>query len=143
MGDESGKGADMRRTLYYINKECSAKHDDIIIYLDSDVKEKYFNIYFIYNLLGAVLDGNDFAKSGFWRKMGRVKKYLAQPLFSSIYHPKLTNITNFSYPLSGEVAGTVNFFNSVNFWQIYGIETGDIAYWHTHEGTSDQSHRRL
>jgi len=56
--------------------------------------------------------------------MGRVKKFVAQPLFSLIDHPRIDKLTSLAYPLSGEVAGTLAFFNSVNFWQIYGIETG-------------------
>jgi hypothetical protein len=71
-----------------------------------------------------VLKGHDFAKASFYRKMGRVKKYVAQPLFSVIKHKKLESLTQLSYPLSGEVAGTVDFFTKVKFWQMYGVETG-------------------
>jgi hypothetical protein len=52
-----------------------------------------------------------------------VKKFVAQPLFSAINHPSLESLTEFSYPLSGECAGTLSFFNSVSFSQIYGVET--------------------
>jgi len=59
--------------------------------------------------------------------MGRVKKYVAQPLFSSISHSSLKGLGEFSYPLSGECAGTLIFFNSVSFWQMYGVETGILV----------------
>ncbi len=127
MEDEKGKGSDMRRALYYINKKYSDKSDPeniIILFLDSDVSPDHFGEHFISGLAGAVLEGNDFAKAGFWREMGRVKKFVAQPLFSVIDHEKLNKLSDFAYPLSGEVAGTLNFFNRVSFWQMYGVETG-------------------
>ncbi len=127
MSNEKGKGADMRRTVYTINKSfmgnCCAR-DIVLVFLDSDVVTEYFGEHFVLGLAGAVLQGSDFAKASFWREMGRVKKYVAQPLFSVIDHPELRKLTEFAYPLSGEVAGHLEFFNSVNFWQIYGVETG-------------------
>ena len=124
MSNERGKGADMRRTLYHINTKLSGKSDDIIVFLDTDVVEEYFGVHFVLGLAGAILKGADFSKSSFWREMGRVKKFVAQPLFSLIKHDKLDNLQNLHYPLSGEVAGTIELFNSVNFWQLYGVETG-------------------
>ena len=127
MEQEKGKGADMRRAVYAINKNFTqhASADDIIlIFLDSDVVTEYFGIHFVLGLAGGVLEGADFAKASFWRGMGRVKKFVAQPIFSLIDHPKLKQLTDLAYPLSGEVAGTLKFFNSVNFWQMYGVETG-------------------
>lgn len=125
MQNEKGKGADMRRTLYHINKNFNGSNlDSIVVFLDTDVVTKYFGSHFVLGLVGAVLKGADFSKASFWREMGRVKKFVAQPLFSVIDNPKINNLTEFNYPLSGEVAGTIDFFNSVNFWQIYGVETG-------------------
>lgn len=127
MGVERGKGSDMRRTLYYINKSYRREfpeRDTIVVFLDADVVPEHFGSHFVLGLAGAVIEGYDFSKASFWRAMGRVKKYVAQPLFSVINHERLRMLTDFSYPLSGEVAGTLEFFNQVNFWQIYGVETG-------------------
>ncbi|MCU0821311.1 MAG: hypothetical protein MUC95_02415 [Spirochaetes bacterium] len=127
MDKEIGKGADMRRAVYHINKRYSASippENVVLVFLDSDVVTEYFGLHFVLGLAGGILEGADFAKASFWREMGRVKKFVAQPIFSLIDHPKLKKLTQLSYPLSGEVAGTLNFFNSVNFWQMYGIETG-------------------
>ena len=127
MGDEKGKGADMRRTLYQINmfhKDSSSEKDIIVVFLDADVLSAYFGSHFVTGLAGVVLEGFDFAKASFHREMGRVKKFVAQPLFSIIQHPNIKKLSSFAYPLSGEVAGTLEFFNSVCFWQIYGVETG-------------------
>ncbi len=127
MGDEKGKGADMRRTLYYINSRYKGEineKDIVVVFLDTDVVTEYFGSHFVLGLSGAVLSGFDFAKASFWRAMGRVKKFVAQPLFSVIQHPLVSELRNMAYPLSGEVAGTLEFFNSVHFWQIYGVETG-------------------
>lgn len=130
MGREKGKGADMRRTIYRLNRECINRispENMIVVFLDADVLPEYFGIHFITGLAGAVLNGADFAKGGFWRAMGRVKKYVAQPLFSAIDHPALNRLAQFSYPLSGECAGTLSFFNSVSFSQIYGVETSILV----------------
>ena len=127
MGDEKGKGADMRRTLYHINRshiDSGSEKDIIVVFLDADVLPEYFGIHFVTALAGAVLEGYDFAKASFYREMGRVKKFVAQPLFAVINHPDIKKLSHFAYPLSGEVAGTLKFFNSVDFWQIYGVETG-------------------
>jgi len=124
MGSEKGKGADMRRTLYHLNRRHSgAAADAIVVFLDADVVPEHFGTHFVTGLAGAVLRGADFAKAGFWREMGRVKKFVAQPLFSVIRHPLLDRLSEFSYPLAGECAGTLEFFNSVSFMQIYGVET--------------------
>jgi len=126
MGNEKGKGADMRRTLYHINKtaQIHSQKKTCIVYLDADVVPEHFGIHFVIALASAVFQGNDFAKASFWRAMGRVKKFVAQPLFSVVDHPSLRGLSHLAYPLSGEVAGTIEFFNSVHFWQIYGVETG-------------------
>ncbi len=127
MGSEKGKGADMRRTLFRLNMEylCGVTPGDVVVvFLDADVIPEYFGAHFVTGLAGAVMKGADYAKGGFWREMGRVKKYVAQPMFSSINHPSLDSLAEFSYPLSGECAGTLSFFNSVSFWQMYGVETG-------------------
>jgi hypothetical protein len=127
MGDEQGKGADMRRALYHINKNHrggGSDSDVVVVFLDADVVNRYFGAHFVLGLSGAVLNGSDFARASFWRAMGRIKKFMAQPLFSVIEHPALKGMTDYHYPLSGEVAGTLAFFNAVHFWQRYGVETG-------------------
>lgn len=130
MGSEKGKGGDMRRSLYVINREFVAglsPRDLIVVFLDADVVPQYFGTHFVIALAGAVLRGADFAKGGFWRAMGRVKKFVAQPMFSLIEHPALKELTEYSYPLAGECAATLEFLNSMTFWQIYGVETGMLV----------------
>jgi glucosyl-3-phosphoglycerate synthase len=127
MGDEMGKGADMRRAVYHINGTCAKGHDPrevVLVFLDADVVPKYFGSHFVLALSGALIRGHDFARASFWRELGRIKKFVAQPLMSVIDHPDLKRITDFHYPLSGEAAGTLAFFNSIHFWQRYGVETG-------------------
>ncbi|HPF07250.1 MAG TPA: hypothetical protein PK293_14515 [Spirochaetota bacterium] len=130
MGKEKGKGSDMRRSLYVINRgfmDGLTARDIIVVFLDADVVAQYFGVHFVTALAGAVLKGADFAKAGFWRAMGRVKKFVAQPLFSVIEHPALNALAEYSYPLAGECAATLDFFNSMTFWQIYGVETGMLV----------------
>jgi hypothetical protein len=72
MKNEKGKGGDMRRTIYRINREYlngSSLDNTVVVFLDADVLPEYFGT-------------------------------------------------------SGECAGTLNFFNTVSFWQMYGVETG-------------------
>lgn len=130
MGNEKGKGGDMRRSLYVINRSFTmgiSPTDIIVVFLDADVVPEYFGTHFVTALAGAVLKGADFAKAGFWRAMGRVKKFVAQPLFSVIEHPALKTLSEYSYPLAGECAATLEFLNSMTFWQIYGVETGMLV----------------
>lgn len=125
MGAEKGKGADMRRALYHVLTHCKAdRNNTIIVFLDADVLPHYFGVHFVCGLAGAVLKGYDFAKASFWRELGRVKKYVAQPFFSAIAHENLAPLRSLAYPLSGESAGTLDFFTKVCFWQMYGVETG-------------------
>jgi hypothetical protein len=127
MRDERGKGADMRRALYHISRnhlKGADPADVIIVFLDADASPEHFGSHFVLGLAGAVLAGHDFAKAGFWRAMGRANRYAAQPLFSLIESDGLDMLSRLSYPLSGEVAGTLDFFNRVHFWQRYGVETG-------------------
>jgi len=127
MGAEKGKGADMRRVLHYLNrgkKGFTPEPDTVVVFLDADVLPRYFSARFVLSLSGAVIAGNDFVRASFWREMGRIKKYVAQPLLSVIEHPQLRMLSEFHYPLAGEAAGTIKFFNSVRFWQMYGVETG-------------------
>jgi hypothetical protein len=127
MGTEKGKGADMRRALYYLNcgkKGFTPEPDTVVVFLDADVLPRYFSARFVLSLSGAVIEGNDFARASFWREMGRIKKYVAQPLLSVIDHPHLRRLSEFHYPLAGEAAGTLTFFNSMRFWQMYGVEMG-------------------
>ena len=73
MGSERGKGADMRRALYHVNRSWkgdSADRDVVVVFLDADVVPRYFGPHFVLGLSGAVLDGNDFARASFWRAMG-------------------------------------------------------------------------
>jgi len=127
MGGEMGKGADMRRALYHINtrwRNGVPMREIVVVFLDADVVPEYFGAHFVLALSGAVLAGHDFARASFWRMMGRIKKFVAQPLYSVIDHPDLRALADFHYPLSGEVAGTLEFFNEMHFWQRYGVETG-------------------
>lgn len=127
MGTESGRGADLRRALYHINTKYVKDNnpdDFVIIYMAEDIISEFFDSDCILALAGAILSGSDFAKASFWRSMGRVKKYVAQPLLSLFNHPDLAHLTEIAYPVSNEVAGTLKFFNSVQLWQNYGLETG-------------------
>lgn len=126
MGDEPGKGADMRRVLHYINRTAASgarARDAVLVYLDADVLPAYFGAHYVMGLAGAVLSGHDFARASFFRRTGRLKKFVAQPLYSVILHPDLERLADLHYPLAGEAAGTLQFFNGASYCQRYGVET--------------------
>ncbi len=124
MRDEAGKGADMRRALYFCYKVLKANSHDCIVFLDADVDTELFRSEYFYALAGPIINAEaQFCKASFFRKSGRVKKFTAQPLFSVINHPMLNGLSQFAYPLSGEVAGSFEFFASAGFAQRYGVET--------------------
>ena len=62
MGDERGKGADMRRALFTINKsfaETSSRKDIVIVFLDSDVLPGYFGEHFVFDFATDGITGQD------------------------------------------------------------------------------------
>lgn len=131
MGKESGKGADMRRAIYHINKNIYpdvAPEDVAVCFLDSDSSSDCFSADYVTAMATPVFRGYDIARAGFSRPRGRASRFAAQPLFSMVEHPMLEGLSRFSYPLSGEIAATLAFFNDFEFMQGYGVETAMDIY---------------
>ena len=122
-----GKGENLWKALYITS-------GDIIIYIDSDIKNIHHR--FAYGLLGPLLlsDRIKFTKAFYDRPIssghnklrptggGRVTELVIRPLFS-IFFPELTQIMQ---PLSGEYAGYREIFENISFPIGYGVETSMI-----------------
>jgi HAD superfamily phosphoserine phosphatase-like hydrolase len=107
-----GKGASMRDGMLLATNE-------ILVYLDADIVTYPPNI--IELLAEPIISGDaDFVKSFFDRQAGRVTELVAKPLISLLF-PELSN---FSQPLSGMIAGKKSFFEKVIFENDYGVDIG-------------------
>lgn len=92
---------------------------EILVFLDADIPTYPENI--IDLLVQPLLDNKaDFIKTCFDRQAGRVTEILAKPLLD-IFFPDLTS---FSQPLSGIVAGKKSFFDNIVFENDYGVDIG-------------------
>jgi glucosyl-3-phosphoglycerate synthase len=100
-------------------------NNEIIIYLDADITTYPPNI--IDLMTEAIIsDKADFVKSFFDRQAGRVTELVAKPLLSLLF----PEISHFSQPLSGMIAGKKSFFEKVNFENDYGVDVGLLIDMH-------------
>ncbi|MCC6061533.1 MAG: glycosyltransferase [Desulfurococcales archaeon] len=107
-----GKGIAMRDGFYYSTGE-------IITFFDADIKN--ISSDFIKGLYQPILDGEaDFVKGSFGRKAGRVTELVAKPLLRMFY-PELSK---YSQPLSGEIAGLRKAFEIVEWEPGWGVDIG-------------------
>ncbi len=114
-----GKGASMRDGMLLAENE-------IIVYLDADILTYPENI--IELLAGPLIKGEaDFIKSCFDRQAGRVTELVAKPLLSIL----LPDLTRFSQPLSGMIAGKKSMFKKIEFENDYGVDIGILLDMHS------------
>lgn len=107
-----GKGASMREGLLMA-------HNNIIVYIDGDIEN--YSEDTIAKLAEPIIKNEaDFVKSTFKRQAGRVTELVAKPLLTILF-PELTR---FSQPLSGMIAGKKDFLHKVTFENDYGVDIG-------------------
>lgn len=107
-----GKGIAMRDGFYYSTGE-------IVVYVDADIKN--ISEEFLRKLFQPILDGvADFVKGAFARRAGRVTELVAKPLLR-LFYPELSK---FSQPLSGEIAGLRKAFEVVEWEPGWGVDIG-------------------
>lgn len=119
-----GKGENLWKSLHLLK-------GNIIVWIDADIR----NIHpkFVYGLVGPLLMNEKigFVKGFYKRPLrfgrkvrptggGRVTEICIRPLFN-LFFPELSG---FIQPLSGEMAGRREIFESVPFFIGYGVETG-------------------
>ncbi len=107
-----GKGYSMKEGLLYAK-------NSILVYLDGDIGNYQDDI--VEKLASPIiLEGYDFVKSTFDREAGRVTELVAKPLLGLLF-PELSE---FSQPLSGMIAGKKEILQKVNFENDYGVDIG-------------------
>ena len=122
---DSGKGLSMRGLIYHL---CAAKGLNnpraIIEFIDADIREGYFNPRWVIDPVGAILwfERVEVAKLVYHRPFGGRLNAFITPFISIFDHPAINPLKNLLYFLSGEIAGTLNFWLSVPFKQNFGIE---------------------
>ena len=122
---DSGKGLSMRGLLYHL---CTVKRLNdpkaIIEFIDADIREGYFSPRWVIDPVGAVLwfEEIEVAKLVYHRPFGGRLNAFITPFISVFEHPSINPLKKLLYLLSGEIAGTLNFWLSVPFKQNFGIE---------------------
>jgi len=107
-----GKGISMKEGVQVAS-------NDILVFLDGDIHPYPANT--ISLLTDQLISGQyDFVKARFSRNAGRVTELLAKPLLNILY-PELSR---FSQPLSGMIAGRKALFERIEFLHDYGADIG-------------------
>jgi hypothetical protein len=122
---DSGKGLSMRGLLYHLVADRQLTDPRAIIqFIDSDIKEGFFNPRWVIDPAGALLwfKKIEVAKIVYHRPLGGRLNAFITPFLSVFDHPALNPLKNLLYFLSGEIAGTLKFWLSVPFKQNFGIE---------------------
>ncbi len=113
-----GKGASMKDGLL-----CAA--NDIIVFLDGDIDP--YPERTIENLTQPLLDDKvDFVKACFGRNAGRVTELVAKPLLNILF----PDLSHFSQPLSGMIAGKKILLQQLDFSDDYGVDIGILIDMH-------------
>ena len=113
-----GKGTSMKEGIL-------AASNDIVCFLDGDIDPYPADT--IRLLTDPIISGEaEFVKSTFDRNAGRVTELVAKPLLS-IFFPDLTG---FSQPLSGMIAGRKSILQTVDFIDDYGVDVGILIDMH-------------
>ena len=114
-----GKGASMKDGMLCAKNE-------IIVFLDGDI-DPYPEKMLEKMTAPLINNDNDFIKATFARNSGRVTELVAKPLLS-IFFPELSR---YSQPLSGMIAGRKSFFEKIDFFNDYGVDIGILIDMHT------------
>lgn len=113
-----GKGASMKEGIMFAKNE-------LVVFLDGDIHP--YPHYTVKLLSDPLLqDEADFVKATFSRSAGRVTELVAKPLLS-IFFPELTA---FSQPLSGMIAGKKSLLQTLDFRDDYGVDIGILIDMH-------------
>jgi glucosyl-3-phosphoglycerate synthase len=113
-----GKGMSMKEGI-----ACAV--NDIIVFLDGDIDP--YPMQTIHILTDPIIhDEADFVKASFSRNAGRITELVARPLLSILF-PELSK---FSQPLGGMIAGRKQFFDAIDFFYDYGVDIGILIDMH-------------
>jgi len=113
-----GKGASLREGILFARNE-------ILLFLDADITTYPEDI--VELMTAPLIDGTaDFVKSVFTRQAGRVTELVAKPLLKLLF----PDLTRFSQPLSGMVAGKKSLLQKLELENDYGVDIGMLIDLH-------------
>lgn len=113
-----GKGASMKDGLL-----CAA--NEVIVFLDGDI-DPYPERTIESLTLPLLEDKADFVKACFTRNAGRVTELVAKPLLNILF----PDLSHFSQPLSGMIAGKKYLLQQLDFSDDYGVDIGILIDMH-------------
>ncbi|MBM4283679.1 MAG: hypothetical protein FJ128_00300 [Deltaproteobacteria bacterium] len=120
-----GKGAAMRALIHYLIVARGLRHPRAVIqFLDADILPAYFHPHWVAGPVGAVLHFHklDAAKVVYWRPRGGRLNTMLRALLAQIPHGGVARLQSLAYLLSGEIAGTLNWWVHLPFRHGYGVE---------------------
>jgi hypothetical protein len=143
-----GKGASMRGFLHHLITTEKVTHPRAVIeFIDADIRPSYFHSGWVLDPVGALLwfDQVEAAKVVYQRPRGGRLNAMVRSLLALCPHPGVQALQKLAYLLSGEMAGTLNFWTSLPFKSGYGIEILILLSFaldrlHLAPGTADLEH---
>lgn len=143
-----GKGAVMRAFLYHLlTEEQVSKTRAVVEFIDADIRPPYFNPRWVIDPIGAILwfKAVEAAKVVYQRPRGGRLNAICRSFLALCPHPGVQALQKLLYLLSGEIAGTLNFWTAVPFKSGYGVETLILLSFalnrlHLVPGTDDLQH---
>lgn len=121
-----GKGAVMRAFLHHLIVAQGVTHPRAVVaFLDADLRPPYFQPHWVAAPVGAILWFHtvEAAKIVYHRPRGGRLNAMLRSLLALCPHPGVQALKKLVYLLSGEIAGTLNFWTKVPFKSGYGVET--------------------
>lgn len=121
-----GKGAVMRAFIHHLVVTRQVTHPRAVIaFIDADIRPAYFNSGWVLGPVGAILWFRtvEAAKIVYHRPRGGRLNAMLRSLLALCPHPGVQTLNKLVYLLSGEIAGTLNFWTKVPFKSGYGVET--------------------
>lgn len=121
-----GKGAVMRAFLYHLVVAEQVSHPRAVVqFIDADIRPSYFKPQWVVDPVGAILYFHtvEAAKVVYHRPRGGRLNAMLRALMALCPHPGVQALKKLIYLLSGEIAGTLNFWTSLPFQSGYGVET--------------------
>ncbi|WP_428656061.1 HAD-IB family phosphatase [Runella sp.] len=113
-----GKGTSMELGLRHAKNE-------IVVFLDADIDP--YPALTIELLTRPIINNQlDFTKATFSRQAGRVTEMVAKPLLTILF----PNLSKFSQPLSGMIAGKKEWLSRLTFAEGYGVDIGILIDLH-------------
>ena len=113
-----GKGASMKEGLLCAKNE-------FVLFLDADI-DPYPPQTIEWLAEPLINDNADFVKACFERNAGRVTELVAKPLLNILF----PDLSHFSQPLSGMIAGKKSILQQIEFRDDYGVDIGILIDMH-------------